>query len=318
MTDPTRPCLLAIGGAHVDYRGTVAGATRPGASNPGTWRAEAGGGVLNAASSLARLGHSVRLVAPRGGDPAGEIVAEAAAAAGILDTPLTFLDRATPTYTAILGADGDLVVGLADMALYDRFGPKQIMRRDLRDAIAAAPAVVTDANLPGETLKALAAACAGADVPLFAIAISPAKVVRLRPVLGSLSGLFMNAAEARTLGDTGQTAPGALARILSEKGLARGVITFGSEGACAFDGGGCWHVPPAPLDRVADVTGAGDALAAGFVHATLAGSSTAEALRFGTAAAAFAVSSHAAAPTTIDRMALEGADDAVPPAERLF
>ena len=111
--------ILAIGGAHIDRKGWLDGPHRPGVSNPGRWEVEAGGGAFNAARNLARLGHQVTLVAPRGGDAAAGMVAEAAAQAGIEDCPLTFLDRATPSYSAILEPDGNLVTALADMALYD-------------------------------------------------------------------------------------------------------------------------------------------------------------------------------------------------------
>ena len=74
MTDRT---ILVMGGAHVDRRGRIAGETAPGASNPGAWFVEAGGGAFNAARNLSRLGHRVRLVSPRGGDSDGDIVAAA-------------------------------------------------------------------------------------------------------------------------------------------------------------------------------------------------------------------------------------------------
>ncbi len=109
MTDRT---ILVMGGAHVDRRGRIAGETAPGASNPGAWFVEAGGGAFNAARNLARLGHRVRLVSPRGGDADGDIVAAAAEAAGVEDTPFIFLDRATPSYTAIIEREGDGYVGL--------------------------------------------------------------------------------------------------------------------------------------------------------------------------------------------------------------
>ena len=62
--------------------------------------------LTDAARNLARLGRTVRLVSPRGGDADGDIVAAAAEAAGVEDTPFTFLDRATPSYTAIIERDG--------------------------------------------------------------------------------------------------------------------------------------------------------------------------------------------------------------------
>ena len=49
MTDST---ILVMGGAHVDRRGRIAGDTAPGASNPGSWFVEAGGGAFNAARNL--------------------------------------------------------------------------------------------------------------------------------------------------------------------------------------------------------------------------------------------------------------------------
>lgn len=300
--------ILAIGGAHLDRRGRLDGSAVPGASNPGRWREEAGGGVFNAAATLSRLGHSVRLVAPRGGDAAGAIVAEAARAAGIEDTPLTFLDRATPSYTAILGPGGDLLIALADMALYDIYGPRQMARRTIRDAIAAADAVLTDANLPAATLKALCDACAAARRPLFAIAISPAKVGRLAPVLGRLAGLFMNAAEARVLADGEAALPGALIA----RGLASGIVSRGGEAVLAFKGSAAWEITPPCVEPIVDVTGAGDALAAGFIDGRLRGLPLPEALRCGVAAASIALRSERAAPD-IDRLALEAALTAVRP-----
>lgn len=107
--------ILVLGGAHIDRRGRISGETAPGASNPGTWFEEPGGGGFNAARNLARLGFQVTMISPRGGDPMGETVGEAADFAGIDDRPFVFLDRKTPSYTAIIEKDGNLVIALADM-----------------------------------------------------------------------------------------------------------------------------------------------------------------------------------------------------------
>jgi len=141
-----RPDILVVGGAHIDRRGRLFGPTRMGASNPGDWLEEPGGGAFNAASNLARLQRRVRLIAPRGGDPNGERVAAAAERAGIEDCPIVFLDRTTPSYTAILETDGNLVIALADMALYDLFSPRRIRARSMRESLAAAGRVLCDAE----------------------------------------------------------------------------------------------------------------------------------------------------------------------------
>ncbi|RVK98072.1 carbohydrate kinase, partial [Sinorhizobium meliloti] len=147
--------IAVFGGAHIDRRGRISGATAPGASNLGAWFEEAGGGGFNAARNLARLGHRVTMISPRGGDPAGDTVAAGAEAAGVIDRPFTFLDRKTPSYTAILENDGNLVIALADMDLYTLFTPRRLQQRATREILAASELVLMDANLPQETLAAL-------------------------------------------------------------------------------------------------------------------------------------------------------------------
>lgn len=309
--------FLVIGGAHLDRRGQVKGPLHLHASNPGQWAEMAGGGAFNAARNLARLGHAVRLVAPRGGDPAGETVARAAADAGVEDTPITFLDRATPTYSAILDSHGDLVVALADMALYDAFSPRQCDRRTLRDAIADADAVLVDANLPEATIARLARRCDEAGRPLSAIAISPAKIVRLEPVLASLSSLFMNRREAEAL--VGPLADDwrAQAEQLRAAGIERGIVTAGAGAALAFDRHDTFLLPAIEGCSIVDVTGAGDALAAATLAFLQGGLTFTDACRHGVAAASLVVESAEPAPPGLTLDAVRARLALVPPIDPL-
>lgn len=278
--------ILAIGGAHIDRRGRIFGDTKPGASNPGQWFEEVGGGVFNAACNLSRLGRSVRLIAPRGGDAAGQMVADAAERAGLDDRPVMFLDRATPSYTAILERDGNLVIALADMALYDAFSARRMRARSLRDSLTETHHVLADANLPADTLTVLAATCHAAGKGLSAIAISPAKVVKFARALPFLTHLFMNGAEAEAIADQRPEQPEDWPDLLRSKGLRGGSVTSGSGPTVVFDESSVAVIEPKPLEQIADVTGAGDAFAAGFLHARLSGAKLDEALRHGTASAA--------------------------------
>ena len=278
--------VLVLGGAHIDRRGRLDGPTRMGASNPGKWLEEPGGGAFNAACNLGRLGPRVRLVAPRGGDASGERVAAAAEQAGIEDCPVVFLDRATPSYTAILESDGNLIVALADMALYDLFSARRLRSRSLRDSLTLASHVLCDANLPGETIAALASAANHLGKPVAAIAISPAKALRLTPSLQRLDHVFMNAAEAEVLAGARARQPADWPAMLRDVGLRAGTVTMGAGPTVAFDENGAAVLAPPQLDAISDVTGAGDAFAAGFLSARIAGETIAEALRQGTACAA--------------------------------
>ena len=116
----------------------------------------------------------------------------------------------------------------------------------------------------------------------------------------------MNRREAAALAGTGGNDPAeAIVGRLRALGLARGVITQGSGPIVGFD---AFHVfstaPPAPR-TVADVTGAGDALAGAMTVALLNGEPFGEALREGMAAALLAVESPTSVPELPKRVFAE-------------
>ena len=289
------PEILAIGGAHIDRRGQVSGDFVPGASNPGVMREEVGGGAFNALRSAVQRGSSGSILSMRGGDAAGDTVARAIAEAGIADLSAVFLDRATPSYTALLDRHGDVVAALADMALYELAFPKQMRRSKLREAVDAADALLCDANLPAAALDRLVPLADGK--PAFAIAISPAKVVRLAGILPGLTCLFMNPREAAALAGMAADDAGAVIDRLRGLGLASGVITRGPGPLLGFDPSGIFAIEPPAPPSIADVTGAGDALAGATIAAMLRGLALAEALREGMAAAMLAIETPASVPT---------------------
>jgi sugar/nucleoside kinase (ribokinase family) len=289
------PNVLAVGGAHIDRRGQVSGVYVPATSNPGIMREDVGGGVFNALRTAVRRGVSASLLSVRGGDAAADTVSRAIAACRIADLSVTFLDRTTPSYTALLDRDGELIVGFADMALYDVAFPKQMRRAKVREAVDAVDAVLCDANLPMSALERLALLAEGK--PIFAVAISPAKVVRLVPILERLSILFMNRREATAL--TGVEREASTRDVivgLRKTGLKGGVVTSGSGAVLGFDGKSSFSIRPPPPRHVADVTGAGDALAGATVAALLRGLDLRPALREGVAAALLAIESPNAVP----------------------
>ncbi|MGB3646494.1 MAG: carbohydrate kinase family protein [Mesorhizobium sp.] len=289
------PHLLAFGGAHIDRRGYVSGAYMPAASNPGTLREEVGGGTFNALRWAVRRGLAASLCSMRGGDDAGDRVARAIDAAGIRDLSAVFLDRATPSYTALIDADGELIAGLADMGLYDLAFPKQMRRSKLREAAAGADALLCDANLPTAALERCLDLAGGK--PCFGIAISPAKVVRFTPLLGRLSVLFMNRREAVAMTGQATTGKGAeLVAALRRLGLEAGVVTGGGGPLLGYDVESAFTATPPALRAIADVTGAGDALAGTTVAALMRGQALRQAVREGIAASMLALASADAAP----------------------
>lgn len=284
MAEPDKqPELLAIGGALIDRRGRCERPFAPGVSNPGAMREEVGGAAFNTARIAARFGLDVTMMTIRGGDLAGQAVATAIEAAGLRDMSVVHLDRATPNYTAILDADGEMKAALADMALYETGFARLLRRSTTRSALAAAELILLDANIPGGALSS-AIRLAGA-APVYANAISPAKVVRFAPVLGRISCLFMNRGEAAALIGKLPGSDAAVVAALRKSGLKRAVVTGGAKSILLFDEADAWSLAP-PKVQVADVTGCGDALAGGVIAALAMGDPLTSAIRQGAAVAA--------------------------------
>ena len=306
--------LLAIGGAHIDRRGRISGPYVPGASNPGVISEDVGGGVFNALRNAIRHGVLASLLSVRGGDSAGENVERAIAGAGIDDLSAVFLDRSTPSYTALLDSSGELIAGLADMDLYEFAFAKQVGRSKAVAAIANASAILCDANLPEPALRKVIELAT--DKPLFAIAISPAKVTRLVDTLDGVSCLFMNIREAASLASLPEGSAHDIAAKLLELGLAGGVITAGARPVIGFDHSGMFQISPPSPRLVADVTGAGDALAGVTIAGMMKGQTLRHSLRKGVAAAMLAVESRTAVADYSDRD-FAAALEVVPPAEEM-
>jgi sugar/nucleoside kinase (ribokinase family) len=105
--------------------------------------------------------------------------------------------------------------------------------------------------------------------------------------------LLPNASEAHAL--TGDSDPEQAARELAGR-FGEVVVTLGPGGALWTDGEAVLRAAALPVETVVDSTGAGDAFAAGYLSASAAGSSTAEALATGCRLAARAVETVGARP----------------------
>lgn len=272
MTSASKKRLLGIGGAHIDRRGMMREPFIAGASIPGSMMEEPGGGVFNALRVAVQFGVNASLISVRGGDAAGDSVAAAAKRSGLEDLSSTFLDRTTASYTALLNSEGDVVAALADMDIYETALPRQISRRATREAIAACDAILTDANMPEAAIQKLLGITG--KTPVFALAISPAKAVRLRPVLHLFAGLFLNRREAlailgRDPSDTSLLMD--LASGLITLGLTRAILSDGGAPVCIIDHGTVQCLTPPTPSRIVDVTGAGDAMAGAALSAFMKG-----------------------------------------------
>lgn len=294
MSNPP-PLLLVIGGAHVDRLARLRSSHQDQTSNPVSMTEEIGGGAFNAGRAAKRLGFEVAILSARGGDTAGALVEEAILTAGLSDHSSVHLDRATPSYTAILEPDGKLVTAIADMDLYETAVARSFKRAPVQKTANLAQAFLCDANLNALGLLSVFTEVAQGK-PVFALAVSASKVLRYQRLLPYISCLFMNCFEAAALtGLPSTTSPDGLAKALKDMKLFRAVISNGA-GPCTFlEGETIFQLTPPPVN-VVDVTGAGDCLAGTIVTAMLLGSSFNRAAQLGMAAATLTVSRFGPSP----------------------
>lgn len=291
--------VVVVGGANLDIKARTLLAHHPATSNPGVLSLAAGGVGRNIAENLARLGSPVSLVAAVGDDPFGTTVREATAAAGVaVDHLVTVPDGRTGTYLAVLDDHGDLVTGVADMAVTDGLTPELLAAAE--PLLTRADAVILDGNLPGPVLGWALDLLAAAPALVVVDPVSVAKAHRLAPLLRPgrrVDAITPNLDELAALVDRPVTLDGLVeaAGALHARGVALVWVRQGAAGSwLCRPGEPPQHVPAVP-SVVADVTGAGDALTAAFVHARLRGDEPRAAARFAAAAAALTV----AVPQTV-------------------
>ena len=247
------PVFHICGGCHLDRHLYLQGEAVPGRTNPVSQRIGIGGVAANIARHLAARGGQAHFT---GVQPADEISALGTRlrAAGV-DPNIIPLEGEVPGYTAIVAADGELVVGAASMALYDEVTPDMALEGIIGDGL-----LVIDANFPESVLQAICQAQPQTR-PVFAAATSVAKVGRLAGCLARLDALVLNRSEAAVLAGEAQVAGMAFALAARLRPGGAVLVSDGGNQAALARGDDCVTASPPPLDLVR-ANGAGDAMAA--------------------------------------------------------
>ena len=247
------PVFHICGGCHLDRHLYLQGEAVPGRTNPASQRIGIGGVAANIARHLAARGGQAHFT---GVQPADEISALGTRlrAAGV-DPNLIPLEGEVPGYTAIVAADGELVVGAASMALYDEVTPDMALEGIIGDGL-----LVIDANFPESVLQAICQAQPQTR-PVFAAATSVAKVGRLAGCLARLDALVLNRSEAAVLAGEAPVAGMACAMAARLRPGGAVLVSDGGNQAALATGDDCVTASSPPLDLVR-ANGAGDAMAA--------------------------------------------------------
>jgi len=255
--------IWCIGGAVWDRKLRLLAPAVAGSSNPVRESGNPGGVARNVAHNLCLLGLPAALLTAWGDDGAGRQLQQHCAALGMqLDAVICVAGAATGSYTAVIGSDGSLQLGLAQLDALAQLGPEQL--RDSLPVRRQASLQLADLNLRRDSLEAwLAEPRDGLAVLL---GVSEPKMAALPEDLGRLDLLIANAGEWQAAGGNTE---------LARRGLRRALVTQGEQGVrCGQwqDGRWQWQLLKAPaLQTVVDATGAGDAFTAGVLAALALG-----------------------------------------------
>ena len=289
MTRPS-PAIACFGAAHIDRLARAGQPVVLGTSNPATVSTALGGVARNVAESLARLRLSVTLVSRVGADPDGDRVLNGMTGLSVdMNVTTESPSCSTAGYTALVGPDGEMVVAMANMAIYDEMTPDAMS--DAITRLDGHSLWFADCNLPPGSLEFLRQ-MKSTDTILAVDAVSVAKAERLGHDLSGIDVVFCNRDEAAILaGRAG--ADSEMAEAIRRRGAEAVIVSLGADGVLIADSTGCRSLM-ALAATVRDVTGAGDALVAGTLFGLSEGRPLMECAAIGLAAAAIALESDSA------------------------
>ncbi len=280
------PAIACLGAANIDRKAQCLQPVVLGSSNPVRTTERPGGVARNVCENLARLDCKVGMFAPLGDDGAAIKIRSSLVELGVAMAPENLANGLpTATYTALTDPKGELVVGIADLAICDALPADPTAA--LKDFLSNYPIWFFDTNLPRAFLQRLVLDRPN-EVTVAVDAVSVAKARKLGDFLDSIDMLFCNAEEATALAGSTINAPLDIittAHGLRDQGVDTVVITHGSEG-CYVAGDGFGDFIPAYPVTLKDVTGAGDALTAGTLYGQATGMPIGQSIRQGLAAAA--------------------------------
>lgn len=262
--DVASKLILVIGGANIDVMARSSyGDLVLEESNKGEVDFGCGGVGRNIAENLGRLGLAPQFVSIFGDDMLGQRLQQSCADGGVrLEHAIIRKGANTDSYVSIHDGTGEMHVAMHQMGLIDSLTPAII--ETINPVIASADALVLDANLPADTLASIFARAT--DNAVFCDCVSALKATKLIPFLDQITCLKANMNEARVLTGLGQDAQtNDLMSALRRTGVAQIVLSDGANGFVAVTQSEAATKIPDDA-KVVNVSGAGDALLAGFVY----------------------------------------------------
>lgn len=286
VTNGPSYCTI-IGGANIDISGIPSESLLEGGDSQGTVAYSLGGVGRNIAHNLRMLGVNVKLVTAFGDDTYAHQIIDSCNELGIeIADSLKLAGASTATYLHIADENRKTRFAVSDMKIYDRLTPEFVSTK--LELMNRGRMVILDTNLLPETIAYI---CENCKAPVFATCISAKMAEKLVPVLGQLSVVIANKAEAEVLSGISIKDKDTLERavdIILEHGVKNVFVDAGKEGVYC----GCYDEQFMLTDPNPDMEGtlgAGDAFVAGVTLGYMKHMDIRKMAKLGQAAAAITV-----------------------------
>lgn len=275
--------VICIGGANVDRKFLLGDYAQLETSNPASVHASVGGVARNIGENLGRLGECVRLISIAGADADWKFIEQESSAYIDLSTVELQPNVATGSYSAVLNPDGELVIAMANMDVYNLLTPEYV--EQYKSVLANGRLIVVDLNCPIETVQHVKDWAVQHQKPLAIIPVSVPKMNRMPDDLLGVTWLICNIDEAESYLnyaiDSDEKWQSAVEQFC-QLGVENVAITAGKKGIMvAGKGHPAKHYKPIPNVKIEDVTGAGDAFVSGVLYGHLTGAPVATSIHYG-------------------------------------
>jgi len=289
VTEP-KPKITVVGSINMDLVIQVERIPRPGETLRGTsLNLVPGGKGANQAVAAARLGAESRFAGKVGDDAFGSQLRDQLQADGVLLETLEVQPRTSSGVALIhVSSEGEnsiSIVGGANACV----GPDDVSR--WARFITESDLILMQLEIPIETVLTVSRLARQHRIPII-LDPAPPPSGGLPPELYGVEFLTPNQTEAELLTGRPATSPSQAeeaGRALLERGVNNVIIKLGAQGALLLSREErCVHVPSFPLKAI-DSTAAGDAFNAAMGVALASGRPIHEAIRWGCAAGALAV-----------------------------
>jgi pseudouridine kinase len=265
--------IAVFGGLSVDILGKSAHPLIMKDSNIGKVNISSGGVGHNIAARLVDMGNKVYLVSALGNDALASWVYEQCAQEGIDLSYAITVPYACPIYLAVHDIDGDMALALNDMRATESLSKEQLL--SVINEMIEVDYCVLDTNLSEEALQTI---CTHVKAPIMLDPVSIEKGKRAQTLLGKLTAIKPNLIEAQSM--TGMQSPKDCAKYFLDHGVKNVFISMGQYGVYVADQDKGRQIPALTFSYTT-LTGAGDAMCAGIVHALACGADAIEAAHFG-------------------------------------